>query len=114
MATRFAQQFKRIGIPLLLRQFGESVTYYAGGTGSGRVVDALIERDVQVITDEGIPALQTFITVTNDATIGITSTEIDSGRDKVSVSLRVGETPQIRQIVSVAATENGRVRIEVN
>ena len=114
MATRFAQQFKRTGVPMLLRQLGESVTYYAGGTGAGRAVSALIERDVQVITDEGVPALQTFITVTNDATIGISSTEIDTGRDKVSFSLRIGESPQIRQIATVASTDNGRVRFEVN
>ena len=114
MATRFSQQFNRLGAPLLIRQFGESIVYYAGGTGAGRTIDAIIERDVQVITDAGIPALQTLITVRDSETLGISSTEVNSGRDKVTVSLRVGETPQLRQVGRVLSTDNSMVQFEVN
>jgi hypothetical protein len=114
MATRFSQQFNRLGAPLLIRQFGESIVYYAGGTGAGRTIDAIIEREVQVITDAGIPALQTLITVRDSNTLGISATEIDSGRDKVTVSLRVGETAQTRQIARVVSTDNSMVQFEVN
>lgn len=103
-----------MGAPLLVRQFGETIFYYSGGTGSPREIMGIVERDVQVITDESIPALATFITVKNDATLGITSTEIDTGRDKVSIPLRVGEAAQVRQVTRVDSTENGLVRFEVN
>lgn len=112
--TRFAQQFTRLGSPLLIRQFGELVTYFAEGVGGGRAIQAIVERDVQVITDQGIPALQTLVTVRNDATLGITATEIDTGTDTLRVAMRVGETPQVRQIVRVVSTENGHVQFEVN
>lgn len=114
MATRFSQQFNRLGAPLLLRQFGESIIYYAEGTGDGRVIDAIVEREVQVITDAGIPALKTLVTVRDSETLGVSATEIDTGRDKVTVSLRVGETPQLRQITRVVSTENSVVQFEVN
>lgn len=114
MPSRFALQFTRSGVPGLMRQFGEPVTYYASGTGSGRAIQAMIERDVQVITDQGIPALQTLVTVKDDATLGISATEIDTGSDTLGIALRVGESAQIRQIVRVVSTENGQVQFEVN
>lgn len=96
-------------------EFAESVTYYAGGTGSGRVIKAVIERDVQVITDQSIPALATFVTVVNSSTLGISSTEIDTGRDKLGFEIRLGDTSaQTRQIVEVSDADDGMVRFEVN
>ena len=94
--------------------FAETVIYYPGGAGSGRTIKAIIDRDVQVITDQGIPALQTFIEVVNDATLGISSTEVDTGRDKVAVSLRINEAAQTRQLGNVVYTDIGMIRIEVN
>ena len=95
-------------------EFAETVVYYAGGGSVGRAIKAVIERDVQTITDQGIPALATFINVANDATLGITSTEVDTGRDKLSVSLRLNETAQLRQIIQVTDTDDGMIRFEVN
>lgn len=94
--------------------FAEVVTYYAGGTGSGRAVNAVVERDVQLITDQNIPALATFIYVANDETIGISSTELDTGKDTLGVSLRYGESAQVRQIVGVDESDEGMMRIQVN
>lgn len=94
--------------------FAETVIYYAGGTGSGRTIKAVIERDIQVITDQNIPAMATFITVANSDTLGISATEIDTGSDTLSYEIRIGETPQVRQIVEVPDVDDGMIRIEVN
>jgi len=113
--SRFQTSHSKYAAADLIFQFGEPGIYYAdGNTGSGRSIKGVVERDVRVITDEGIPALATFVTVRNDATRGITSTEIDTGLDLYSVSLRIGETPQIRQIVFVESTEAGLVRFRVS
>ncbi len=112
--TRFATQFKRYAARDLVRQFGESLIYYDGGSGAGRSVTGIVERDVQTITDENIPALSTFVTLRDDATAGVASTGIDTGTDTIAVPLRVGETAQVRQVVRVESTENGLVRFEVN
>lgn len=114
MASRFARQFTRAGVPGLIAQFGETITYYAGGTGLGREIQAMIEREQQTITDENIPALATFITVRNSDTDGISATEIDTGFDTVSFEYRVGEAVQTRQIARVESTDNGLVRFEVH
>lgn len=95
-------------------EFAESVTYYALGQGVGRVIQAVIERDIQVITDDNIPALATFVYIANDDAEGISSTEIDTGVDTLGVSLRYGESEQIRQIVRVDDADEGMMRIQVN
>ena len=114
--SRFQTSHSKYAAADLVFQFGEPGVYYANGvtTGGGRSISGIVERDVRVITDQGIPALATFVTVRDDAAKGITSTEIDTGLDLYSVSLRIGETPQIRQIVFVESTEAGLVRFQVN
>lgn len=95
--------------------FAEAFIYYAGGGSTGRTIKGVIERDVQVISDQSIPALATFITVVNSDTLGISSTEIDTGRDKVRFDVRLGDTsPQTRQIIEVTDADDGMVRFEVN
>ena len=94
--------------------FAETVIYYACGIGDGRSVAAVIERDVQTITDQGIPALATFVNVANHATLGITSAEIDTGVDTLAIPMRYGEALQVRQIAFVEDTDEGMIRIQVN
>ena len=95
-------------------EFAETVTYYANGIGQGRSIKAVVERDVQQITDQGLPALATFVNVANHATLGILGTEVDTGVDTLGVSLRYGESAQIRQIVYVEDVDDGMLRIQVN
>ena len=75
---------------------------------------AIVEREVQVIDEAGVMGLATKVRVFNDSVTGISATEIDTGRDFVTVVLRVGEAPQRRAIVNVESTENGIVAFEVN
>lgn len=113
MATRFAQQFSRLGVDSLLRQFGESITYYAEGAGSGRSITAMIQRDVSVVDESGqVISQATVMRVKDDSTYGISATEIDT-IDEVSFELRVGETAQRKVIAKVLGTDNGFVRFEV-
>ena len=115
MATRFSQQFNRLGAPLLIRQFGESIVYYAGGTGAGRTIDAIIDREHSVVSDIGeVIGFVTLIQVRDSSTLGISAAEIDTGDDEVSVALRTGKDVQRRQIVRVVSTDNGMVQFEIN
>lgn len=112
--SRFQSSFAKYAAADLVFQFGEPGVYFAGGVGGGRSIQGIVERDVQTITDAGIPALATFVTVKDSATAGISKTEIDTGSDTYSVALRQGETPQVRQIVFVESVEGGLVRFQVN
>ena len=114
MATRFAQQFARTGVASLLRQFGELITYYPAGGSTGREIMAIVERDVAVVSEiDGQVSKQTICRVENSATTGISSTEIDDGRDEVALPLKVGGTAERRQLTRKIGDANGFVRFMV-
>jgi hypothetical protein len=111
MTTRFAQQFKRIGAPSLLRQFGETITYIPRAGGITRSIAARIVRnDPQTIAELGdVTGQNIVVTVLNDAVKGILSTEIDSGGDKVRIALETDGDIKVRSIVKVLSDANGQV-----
>ncbi|MEM1224607.1 MAG: hypothetical protein AAGJ40_02860 [Planctomycetota bacterium] len=112
--TAFSRQFSRTGAPLLMRQFGEDLVYWANGATAGRGIKAIVERDVDVIAETGeVTAHATVVRVQNHNRCGISSVEIDTGGDAVDVSLRIGEPATRRQIVQVLSTANSIVRFMV-
>ncbi len=115
MPTRFEQQFKRIAVPNLVRQFSESIEYFPGGMGSGRVVNALVVRDPLAIASEVGEVLVNalVIRVENHGCRGITAEEIDTGRDKVFVALKNGGDSSLRSIVQLLSDANGFLRFLV-
>lgn len=115
MATRFAQHFKRTAVPNILRQFGETVVYFAGGIGAGREITAAVVRDpLAIIAEIGEVLTNAMIVrVTNDATLGMLVTDIDTGRDRLRVPLEVDGDPQIRSVVRILSDANGFVRLLV-
>lgn len=112
--SRFATQFDRSGMPKLVRQFGEPVTYRpaAGGT---RSIDAMVERrSVEIMAELGEVSSNTMIVrVENDATNGITTAEIDTGGDLLDVPLRSGETAVTLAIVQLLNSHGGVTRFVV-
>jgi hypothetical protein len=75
---------------------------------------AIVERDVAVPSETGDQVAQAIIVrVLDNATSGISALEIDDGRDKVSLPLRVGDSPQQRNITRRMDDANGVVRFMV-
>ena len=115
MPTRFEQQFKRIAVPNLVRQFGECIQYFPGGIGTGRDVDALVVRDPLAVASEvgEILVNALIIRVRNSECRGITAEELDTGRDKVFVALKNDGESSLRSIVQLLSDANGFVRFLV-
>jgi hypothetical protein len=115
MATRFAQQFKRTGVPNILRQFGETAVYFSGGIGAGREITVTVVRDsLAIIAEIGEVLTQAMIVrVTNDAVLGMLVTDIDTGRDRIRLPLEADGVPEIRSVVRVLSDVNGFVRLLV-
>ena len=114
MTTRFASLFRRTGAPMLLHQFGEQITYYPRGAATGRTISAMVERGVSVPSETGDGvAMAIVVRVVDDSTEGISATEIDDGRDEVSIATITGGTAERRQITRVEADANGLVRFMV-
>ena len=114
MATRHAARFSRTSAPMLVREMGEPIIYYHDGGLVGRPIEAIVERDVDVPSESGDQVSQALIIrVLDSATIGISSIEINDGRDEVSVSLKVGG-PATRRVISRRIDDaNGMLRFMV-
>lgn len=114
MATRFASQFKRTAVPNLVRQFGESIVYYASGS-SGRPVNAIVVRDPNAILAEIGEALTgaMIIRVSNSLIDGINALTIDTGTDRVEVAMIADGDKELRSIVRVLSDANGFLRFLV-
>ena len=80
-----------------------------------RQITALVNR--QPVDDLGdMPkgtAPRLTINVRNDATYGISSSEIDLGRDKVSVPVRIGEAAQERKLSKILSQDAGMMVVEL-
>jgi hypothetical protein len=93
---------------------GETVTYLPSGGGS-REIQALVTRHEP---DELGPAPHGHgpvltVAVINSATTGISGDEVDTGRDKIQLPVRLGETAQARRIMSVISQDAGMMQLEV-
>jgi len=115
MPTTFGGLFARAGASQMMRSFSEAVTYHPAGATPGREIDAMIERGtMSVITEIGeqvAPAI--IVRVKNSSTLGISSTEIDTGTDEIALPLRDGEAAVRRRIVRVINDANGLLRVLV-
>ncbi len=112
MTNRFATQFKKTGARGLLMQFGETVTYYPN-SGASRSITAMVLREELATVGElgDVQSQSIVVRVLNDATVGISSTEVETGGDEIGVALRLGEAAKRRAIVRVQADSTGMLRL---
>lgn len=97
-----------------LDEFAEDIKYLPAGGGQ-REIRAIIDREPPTDLD-GAPhgqAPRCTITVANNSTTGISSSEIDTGGDKVELAMRMGETVQQRRITKIASQDAGMMTLEV-
>lgn len=109
--SRFRSQFKRGPAVSLVRQFGETITYYSRGA-DGRSVQAIIRRGTE-IGPTGLVSQVIECSVMDDATLGIAATAIDDGRDEILIALEQGGDAERRQITLMDDDSNGMVRFRV-
>lgn len=99
---------------MLVREHGEPIIYYPSGGLTSRCIDAIVERDVDVPSESGEQVAQAMIIrVLDDCVLGISSTEINDGKDDVSVPLKVGGPATRRRISRRIDDANGMVRFMV-
>ena len=115
MATVFDAQFAATGFPLLLSQFGESITYLPYG-GGARVISAIIDREPPAIFNpSGDAVLPKFVLrVRNSCKTGIASNEIDTGKDELEFIKQIGEAVPTRfSIAQMVSQDSGVTQIAV-
>lgn len=109
MATVFDSQFASKGFPKLLQQFGESITYLPYGGGRRQIL-AIVERNPPAILDASGNAVMPTATirVLNSCRSGISSSEVDIGKDEIEMILKVGQTvPKRMSLMTMQAQDSG-------
>jgi len=112
MATRHATRFFRTGAQLLVREMGEAVVYYPGGsTGDAREIQAIVSRVEDIV--EGQLTQSIMCSVLDSTTLGIGALEINDGRDEVGIAEVTGGALRRRQLTRVTDDSNGMVRFKI-
>lgn len=115
MPTVFDSHFAAAGFPMLLDQFGESITYLPNGGGE-RSIKAIVDRDPPAILDAaGNTVIPQFIVrANNSCRSGISSRELDSGRDMLRFVKRIGDAiPGTYSIGQMLSQDSGVVQLAV-
>lgn len=112
--SQFKTLFAKTGAVTLTLQFGEDVTYYSAGSGVGRSIKAIIERNVEIPNGFGTQAAQAIVCrVVDDEVLGISSSEIDDARDTISLKIDIGGDYETREITRLTDDSNGMLRFMV-
>jgi hypothetical protein len=96
--------------------WGEAVTYKPS-VGATRSISAVIDRPG--VRKSDIPGAyaangpEILVRVINDSTTGITASEVNTGKDLISLAVRLGQTAQDRLITKVVSHDEGLVVLEV-
>ena len=97
-----------------LTEFGEPIKYLPAGGGS-RDITAIVDREPPAEL-EGMPgahASRLVISVANDSTDGISSSEINISKDKAELTVRINETAVQKLITKIISQDAGMMKLEV-
>ena len=95
--------------------FAEPITYYPRcGSGEGRSIDAVVIRDpLAIFPEDGDVVTSVFeVRVVNSDTLGIASTELNTGGDQVEFAGRIGKEAKIYSIVRIIEQDEGMLVLE--
>lgn len=97
-------------------EFGESVVYTKASDSSTRTMYAIVERDVPQ-EQQDVPGKSLVrnlvVTVRNDATNGISASELKTRVDTITVAERLGETARVFPIVNILSMDSGMLRLQL-
>ena len=97
---------------VFLDAFGESIVYKPAGGGEREIV-AIVDRNPNINNAPHGISLAMSITIANNSTTGISSSEVDTGGDKVTLAVREGETAQDRLIKSITSQDCNMMTLEI-
>lgn len=94
--------------------FAESVAYLGYNAVTKRTINAVVFREALSGNEEsGGTVTPIFeVHVANNATTGISSTEINLGGDTIDIAARDGMTPQSRRIVAIVTQDEAMLVLQ--
>lgn len=98
----------------ILATLSELIKYLPSGGGQREILAVVTREQPEKLG--GAPHGRTpkvTISVANDSTTGISSSEINTGADKVELALRIGQTVQQRRIANILSQDHGFLELEI-
>lgn len=93
--------------------FAETVTYYARHGSARSIVVQVFRNSLTVFSEDGDVVLPVFeVHVKNDATLGISSDELNIGGDAIEFAMRVGQDASRRSITRLLDHDEGMLVLE--
>jgi len=98
----------------MIGEFAEQITYEPSD-GDPRTIPAIVDRNPVGGTDAppGGHGPNIEIIVVNSADGGISAVDLDTGRDKVSLAVRIGDDPQQRSIKNIVSQDAGLLTLGI-
>ncbi len=97
-----------------LDEFAEDIIYLPAGGGS-RPIRGIVNREIP----EGIPSAPhgntpiLTVLIANDATDGISSSELDKGGERITIDIRAGKVATNRKVTRLLAQDAGMIKVEL-
>ena len=98
----------------MLEQFAEDIKYIPAG-GGVREIAAIVQRqNPQQLGSAPHGLSQTLVvSVANNSVTGISSSEVDTGGDKIEVPFKIGKPAQTGRITKIVSQNHGFLKLEV-
>lgn len=98
----------------MLKEFGEPIKYLPAGGGEREITAIIIREPISPLggAPHGHGPL-THTKVANNSTAGISSSEVDTGGDKVEIKVKIGQAVQQRPITKILKQDAGMMKLEV-
>lgn len=95
-------------------EFGVNVKYIFVG-GSERTIKAIVSRqehkNIEGMRSTNAPVFEVMLR--NDSSYGVSSSEINTGGDKIELAARYGETVKQRRVTKILIQDVGMLKLEV-
>lgn len=102
------------GLARMLALYGETIVYVPYG-GSERSISAVVRRVPTSLVGptNAYAAASILVTVANNATSGISSSELNLGQDNIKVAQRPGQAQESRPVARVVQVNDSLLQLEV-
>ena len=102
------------GSSVYLDEFSEDIIYLPAGGGSREIrgiVNREMPEDIPGAPHGNTPVLT--VSTANDATAGISSSELNTGGDRITIDVRAGKVATNRKVTRLLAEDAGMIKVEL-
>jgi len=110
MPSQFHNQFRDLGFPGLLAEFGEPIRYFLV-KGGERSINAIVDRSPPATYDAAgnVVLFEFAVRIYNHPKMGVLASEVNTGGDEVELIDELGNSKPVRKSVMMRLREDSGV-----